>query len=85
MPDITSVRLLYIKGGLFLALGGLASFLLLVEAPSAKVAMLLGIAVWSFARAYYFAFHVIEHYVDPTFKFSGLSAFLRYVIGRRKD
>ena len=84
MADITSIRWLYIKGGLFLALGGLASFLLLVEAPSVKVALLLGIAVWSFARAYYFAFYVIEQYADPSFKFSGLFAFLRYLTTRRK-
>jgi hypothetical protein len=30
------------------------------------------IAVWCFCRLYYFAFHVIEHYVDASYRFSGL-------------
>jgi predicted carbohydrate-binding protein with CBM5 and CBM33 domain len=37
-----------------------AGILLIV--PSLRVGALLMIAVWSFARAYYFAFYVIEHY-----------------------
>ena len=47
-----------------------------------KVALLLGVAVWCFARAYYFAFYVIEHYIDPSYRFSSLWAFARYVVGR---
>lgn len=84
MADLTDPRVIKIKGILFLVLGILASALLLVEAPSLRVGMLLLIAVWSFCRFYYFAFYVIEHYVDPTFHFAGLGAFLRYLIGRRK-
>src|SRR3954451_3219552 len=38
MGDITNIRLLYLKGGLFLVGGLLASGLLLLECPSAKVA-----------------------------------------------
>ena len=45
--------------------------------------MLLVIAIWSFCRFYYFAFYVIEHYVDPTYRFAGLSSFLKYLIGRK--
>jgi hypothetical protein len=46
------------------------------------VAVLLAIAVWCFCRAYYFAFYVIEKYVDPTFRFSGLGSAVRYLCGR---
>ena len=68
-------------------LGGLlASGLILIDHPSVKVALLLGIAIWCFARAYYFAFYVIEHYVDPGYKFAGLGSFIRYLLrDRRRD
>ena len=75
--DITDARLLYLKGGLFLLAGVLAALLLLVEHPEPKVALLLLAAIWCFARAYYFAFYVIEHYVDPGYRFAGLGSVLR--------
>jgi hypothetical protein len=84
MADIRSPRLLYLKAGLLLAVGLLASGLLIAEHPSWKVALLLALAVWGFARAYYFAFYVIEHYIDGSHKYAGLVDFLRYVLGRRK-
>ncbi len=79
MTDIKSPRLLYAKGALFVLSGILASGLLLAECPSVKVAVLLCIAVWCFARAYYFAFYVIEHYIDPGYKFAGLTSFVTYL------
>jgi hypothetical protein len=84
MADIRSPRLLYLKGGLMLVVGLLASGLLLVECPSWKVALLLAIAVWGFARAYYFAFYVIEHYIDGSYKYAGLIDFLKYALNRRR-
>ena len=84
MGDITSKRVLYLKGGLFLALGGLAVAVALARYPDWQLAALMAIAIWAFCRAYYFAFYVIEHYVDPSFKFAGLGAFMRYWLqGRR--
>lgn len=59
-----------------------ASTLLLLEAPTVKVAALLAIAVWAFCRFYYFAFYVIQQYVDPGHRFTGLLGFLRYAAGR---
>ena len=47
-------------------------------------ALLLATAVWCFARFYYFAFYVIEHYVDPGYKFAGLGSFVAYLFRRRK-
>ena len=78
MADIKSPRLLFLKGFLFLGTGLAASVLLLLYAPSLQVATLLLIAVWSFCRFYYFAFYVIEHYVDPHHRYAGLSDFLKY-------
>jgi hypothetical protein len=84
MADITNPRLIYAKGFLFLLGGLLASALLLAEQPTLKVAALLAIAVWCFARFYYFAFYVIEHYVDPGYRFAGLWSFARYLLRRRR-
>ena len=84
MTDITNPRLLCLKGFLFLGLGVVAAVLLLLDSPSVKVAVLLAICVWAFCRCYYFAFYVIEHYIDPEYRFAGLWSFLRYVMGRRR-
>lgn len=85
MADLTNPRLIYLKGFLFLLLGILASALLLSELPTLKVGVLLAIAVWSFARFYYFAFYVIEHYVDPSYRFAGLGSFVAYLFRRRNE
>jgi hypothetical protein len=83
MKDLTDPRWIKAKGILFLLVGLLSSVMLIVEKPEVKVALLLGIAVWCFCRAYYFAFYVIEHYVDPAYRFSGLWSFARYLLLRR--
>ncbi len=70
-------------GFLFLFAGLLASAILLIEHPSLRVALLLGLSIWCFARFYYFAFYVIEHYVDSKYKFAGLFSFLVYLVRRR--
>ena len=56
----------------------------LPERSRGLIALLLAVAVWCFARFYYFAFYVIEHYVDPGYKFAGLWSFVRYLVRRRK-
>ena len=84
MTDITNAKLIYAKGVLFFLGGVLSSALLIAEHPSLKVAVLLVVAVWCFARAYYFAFYVIEHYVDRSYRFSGLWSFVLYVFRRNR-
>jgi hypothetical protein len=81
--DITNPRLIYAKGFLFLFAGFLAAALLLAEHPTLTTAVLLVIAVWCFARFYYFAFYVIQHYVDPDYRFAGLWSFAVYLLRRR--
>ncbi|MEI7728604.1 MAG: hypothetical protein WCO56_03500 [Verrucomicrobiota bacterium] len=83
MKDLTNPRWMWLKAGLLLLIGVVAALLLLLEAATVKTAVLLGIVIWSFCRAYYFAFYVIEHYVDPGYRFSGLLAFLRYALRRK--
>ena len=80
--DITNVRVLYVKGILFLLIGVLAGAVIILDHPTLKMAGLLAVCIWSFARAYYFAFYVIEHYVDRSYRFAGLGSFLRYVLKR---
>ena len=83
MKDL-SARWIKIKGLLFLFMGMIAVILILVNNPDWKTAALLALAIWSFCRFYYFAFYVIEKYVDPGYKFSGLISFLKYLLARRR-
>ena len=85
MGDLKNPKLIYAKGFLFLVLGMLASSALLLLHQGWREAALLAIAVWAYSRAYYFAFYVIEHYVDPGFKFAGLGAFLVYLCRARRN
>lgn len=85
MKDLTDPRWIKFKGILFLLVGVLAATLLIFEAPTLKVAALLLIAIWCFCRAYYFAFYVLEKYVDPAFRFSGLGSAVKFLCARRKD
>ncbi len=82
MKDLTSAKLIYVKGLLFVVIGLICATLLIVQNPTLKTAALLAVAVWSFCRAYYLAFYVIEKYVDSKFRFSGLFSFVRYLMSR---
>jgi hypothetical protein len=84
MSDLTNPRVIKLKGVLFLLMGLVAAGLLLFDAFSWRNLFLLCIMVWSFCRFYYFAFYVIEKYVDPGYKFAGLWAFAQYMAGKRK-
>ena len=85
LGDIKSRKLILFKGVLFFALGAMSAALLLVDAWSWRVAGLLAVCVWRFCRFYYFAFYVIQNYVDPQYKFAGLGSFLRYLLRRRPE
>jgi len=75
---------MYLKAILLLGIGLLGSIILIVDHPSWRTAALLSVAIWGFCRAYYFAFYVIEHYIDGGYRFAGLVDFARYVAARRK-
>jgi hypothetical protein len=81
--DIQNPKLLYLKAVLFVFGGLLASTGILLTTPTLRIATLLAIAIWCFARAYYFAFYVIEHYVDPSYRFAGIWSFICYVLKQR--
>lgn len=84
MKDLTSGTWIKVKGVLFLLLGLTAVVLILLENFSWPKAFLLALAIWSCCRLYYFAFYVIEKYVDPGYKFSGLGSFVVYLLRKRE-
>ena len=84
VKNLTNPNWIIAKGILFLFLGLLSGGLLFFEHPTLKTVVLLAIAVWSFCRFYYFGFYVLERYVDPNYKFSGLISMVQYVVSRRK-
>ena len=86
MGDIQSPRLLLLKAALFVFAGCLASVGLLLDHFSWTNLFLLCVAIFSFSRFYYFCFYVIEHYIDPDYKFAGLTSVLTYYWRKpRKD
>ena len=79
MRELADSSWIKTKAILFLLLGTMSAVLLVLERPMAKVALLLAVTVWSFCRLYYFAFYVIEKYLDPSYRFSGLLSCVRYL------
>ena len=84
MKDLSSPYWIKLKGILFLLIGITTTVLLFLDNPKWQTAVLLALAIWSFCRFYYFAFYVIEKYVDSTYKFSGLFDFVKYFFQRRR-
>ncbi len=83
MKDLQHPGWIKAKGVLFLLLAILSGVLLLLEQPTLKAGLLLAVCVWCACRFYYFAFYVIEHYVDPGYRFSGLGSLLIYLLSRK--
>ncbi len=84
MKDLTNPNWIKFKGILFLVVGLISSVLLIFERPSLRLVLLLAVSVWCFCRFYYFAFYVIEHYVDSNYRFAGLWSFAAYLWTRRR-
>ena len=84
MQDLRDPNWIKLKAVLFALLGLLASALLLLKQPTVRSGLLLIVAIWSFCRFYFFAFYVIEHYLDPAFRFSGLLSMARYFLFRKR-
>jgi hypothetical protein len=85
MRDLNNPAAMWIKAILLLTIGITASALLVLELGRLTGALLLALSIWAFCRAYYFAFYVIEKYVDPGYRFSGLLSFLRYLARHKRD
>ena len=84
MANLTNPKWMYAKAAMFLIIGVMTfGLLLLPQELWARVALQL-LMIWSFARAYYFAFYVIEHYVDGSYRFAGLFDFMKYLWSERR-
>jgi hypothetical protein len=84
MKDVTSSAWMWAKALLLLFIGTVSATLIFLEAPSLRLGLLLCLTIWGFCRAYYFAFYVIENYIDSSFRFSGLISFCRYLLKTRQ-
>lgn len=81
--DLTDPRLMYLKAALFLVAGLLCAAGIIAESPTLQTVALLSIGIWSFCRLYYFFFYVVEHYIDDTFRFSGIKSVVSFLFMRR--
>lgn len=82
--DLSDPRWMCLKAALLLTIGITSSALILLEVPQWRIAALVALAIWSFARCYYFAFYVIERYIDPSYRFAGLGSALLFLVRRRR-
>jgi hypothetical protein len=83
MSNIEDPRLLWIKGGLFVLLGCIALSIVAIQSGSVQVVVASVISIWAFCRAYYFAFYVVEHYIDGRYRYAGLTSLLNYYLQER--
>lgn len=79
MVDIRSEKWLWIKGGLFVVICLLSLGLLLLELSNTRQVVLVFVSIWACCRSYYFAFYVIEKYIDSRFRFAGLLYLPQYM------
>lgn len=72
MGDLTSKRVIIIKGWLFFAIAVIAALLIVQRSPRVVTVILVGTLAWSSCRFYFFLFYVLERYVDPGMKYRGV-------------
>ena len=78
MRDLDNPKWMYAKAALFLAILASSCSLLFMGEPNWRTALLLSFVIWASARLYYFMFYVIERYIDPSYRFSGIGSALRF-------
>jgi hypothetical protein len=83
--DLQDPKWMCFKAIGFVVIGLFACTFILLAIPRWDIAAYLALAIWSFARAYYFAFYVIERYVDPTYRFDGIVSAIRHLRKLRQD
>lgn len=82
--DLSGAKWMVLKAALFAVILLSCSALVLLEKPTWRTAVLLALIIWTSARLYYFLFYVIERYIDPSFRFSGIWSAVRYLMRRRR-
>lgn len=82
-PDLKSKRWIIAKGVLFAFLAALAGGLMIfADFPRWQRGLLLAICVWSACRFYYFLFHVLHTYVDPSLPSAGVIDLVKRLVRR---
>src|SRR5262245_11979105 len=76
---------MFVKVALFAVIALLAGGCLLWQNPTWTTAACVLALTWAACRAYYFLFHVLQHWIDPTFRFTGLIDLLRHLAVRRRN
>lgn len=85
-PDLTSKRWIVAKGILFALLAALAGAeVVFAEVGRWQRGLLLAICVWAACRFYYFLFHVLHAYVDPTLPSAGVLDLVQHLLARRRN
>lgn len=82
MTDLTSKKAIVLKGILFLFIIMGSSTLILIQQPTLRAVLALCVLIWASARFYYFLFYVLEKYVDPRLRYSGVLALLSTLMQR---
>lgn len=81
--DLPHPGWMVLKAALFAVITVSAGGLLVAQVTTWTTLLLVILVAWSAARLYYFCFYVIEKYIDPSFKFSGLGSVARHLWLRR--
>jgi hypothetical protein len=83
MNNLLSPRWKVVKAVLFVVIALLSAAILVAQAPTWTTVACVAALAWAASRAYYFAFYVIERYIDPSFRFAGLGSALTWLWRRR--
>lgn len=83
-PDLIKPKWMYLKAIGFVLIAFLCAIGLLLRSMSFETGVLILLLMWASARAYYFCFYVIERYIDPEFRYSGIGSALGYMFGSRR-
>lgn len=85
-PDLKSKRWIIAKGLLFALLTLLAGGLVVLAEPTRwQRAGLLVICIWAACRFYYFLFHVLHAYVDPTLPSAGVLDLVKRLLSPKRN
>ena len=82
-PDLVNPKWMYLKAICFVLIAFLCAAGLFLNTLRMDTLVMILLLIWSSARAYYFCFYVIERYIDPGYRFSGLGSVIMYALRGR--
>lgn len=85
MQNLLTPRWMMVKVVLFVVLAVMTGGFLVWQNPAWTTPACVALVAWACSRAYYFAFYVIERYVDPSFRFAGLGSVVAWRWRRRRE